>query len=74
MSTEDKTVADQLKSIWMHAVTCYEKGNHDANTYFDADQTRFLTSIGVQPFEVFDFAEDYVLEGVPSFDKRPPKK
>ena len=57
-----------LRAIWENAVHRYEKGDRDSSTYFDADESAFLESIGHSAQEVFDFAEDRVKYGDPDFE------
>ena len=57
----------ELRAIWRWAVTQYEKGNRDAETYFNRNELEFLASIGLNANEVYDYAEDYVSYGEPDF-------
>lgn len=57
----------QLKAVWEKSVKLYQTGQRGADSYFDADETEFLDSIGVSKQEVYDFAEDYVASGEPDF-------
>ena len=57
----------ELRTAWQWAVTQYEKGNHDPETWYNQDERAFLESIGLKPNELFDFAEDYVNYGEPDF-------
>ncbi|QYY35796.1 DUF5069 domain-containing protein [Ruficoccus sp. ZRK36] len=56
-----------LHSIWEKAVTQYEGGQRDAQTYFDTDEEMWLRANGITPQEIYDFAEDYVSSGEPDF-------
>ena len=58
---------ETLHSIWQKAVDLYQQGNRDSGTYFDGDETDFLSSIGANAQEIYDFAEDFVSSGVPDF-------
>ena len=44
----------------------YHGGNRDFTTYYQADDLRFLDSIGCKTREFFDFVEDFCDEGNPS--------
>lgn len=57
----------QLQAVWEHAVAQYRKNRRDPEAMFDHAQTAFLAEIGVRPFEVLDFAEDFVEDGEPDF-------
>ena len=57
----------QLQAVWEKAVKAYSEGNENADTYFNAEESAFLESIGVRPCEIKDFAEDYVDGGEPDF-------
>jgi len=56
-----------LKKLWEGAVAKYEAGQRGADTFFDADETAFLASIGATAQEVYDFAEDFVNYGEPDY-------
>jgi len=53
------TYHETLRTIWQKAVSLYEAGQRGAATYFDAEESAFLASIGHTAQEVYDFAEDY---------------
>jgi len=57
----------QLENLWDHAVSTYQQGNRDPADFFDADQLEFISSTGLSPQEVFDYAEDYITAGEPDF-------
>lgn len=57
-----------LRPIWDKAVDLYEKGNRDPESYFDAGESAYLASIGVNAQEVFDSAEDWVNSREPDFE------
>jgi len=57
----------ELESIWTHAVRTYEAGIQSADEMFTHEQLSFLTFIGQSAQEMFDYAEDYVSGGEPSF-------
>ena len=57
----------KLQAVWQKAVDLYRSGNEDGSSYFNDDESNFLTSIGANVQEIFDFAEDYVQGGEPDF-------
>lgn len=62
------TYQKTLRTIWEKAVNLYEGGNREPETYFEAEESAFLASIGHTPREVYDFAEDFVGGGEPDCD------
>ena len=50
-----------------HAVAQYRAGHRAPAAFFTADQTAFLTGLGHSAQELYDFAEDFVKYGEPSF-------
>ncbi|MFO7725234.1 MAG: DUF5069 domain-containing protein [Oceanipulchritudo sp.] len=66
--SDHTTFQKPLKALWEKAVRLYREGNRDSSTFFDADESAFLASIGHSPQEVFDFAEDYVNGEDPDFE------
>ena len=57
----------QLLQVWEKAVSLYQDGNRESDTYFNEEDSAFLASIGASAQEVYDFAEDYVQSGEPDF-------
>jgi hypothetical protein len=57
-----------LKTIWEDAVTQYEAGNREPDSYFDPARRAELASIGLKTMDVYDYAEDYVARGEPDFE------
>ena len=57
----------QLQEVWEKAVREYRAGRRGAAAFFNAEETKFLDSIGVTAQEVYDFAEDYAGGGEPDF-------
>lgn len=57
-----------LRSLYDKAVALQREGKTGAETYFTSDDTAFLTSIGLKPINVYDFAEDFVHGGEPDWD------
>jgi len=66
--TNDIQVRDQMTAIWKKAVSLYRGGNYDHSRWFDTREREFLAGIGTQPHEIYDFAEDYCDDGVPSLE------
>ena len=56
-----------LKKLWRRAVREYSTGNRNVKTYYDLGDLSFLRSVGITPNEIYDYAEDYVEYGEPSF-------
>lgn len=59
--------ADRFRQLYDKAAELYNDGNRAPETYFDAGETAFLASIGQTAQEVYDFAEDAVKYGEPTF-------
>ena len=55
-----------FRELYNRCVATYRAGNTDFTTYYSADDTALLESIGYQPREFFDFVEDYCDESVPT--------
>ena len=55
----------KLVQIWEKAVGLYQNGQRDSATFPIEEDLPFLSSIGMNKMDVFDFAEDWVLEGTP---------
>lgn len=66
--SDHTTFHKPLKALWEKAVRLYREGNRDSATFFDADESAFLDSIGHSAQEVFDFAEDYASGENPDFE------
>jgi hypothetical protein len=62
------TFQQTLREIWEKAVRLYREGNRDSASYFQAEESAFLESIGHTAQEVYDFAEDYAGGGEPDFE------
>lgn len=58
----------ELRRLWEKAVQAYEAGNRDSSSYFGAEETAFLRSVGHTAQEVYDFAEDRVSGGEPDLE------
>lgn len=57
-----------LKALYEKAVSLYQGGNREAASYFSAAEVAELASIGLRPINVYDYAEDFVKQGEPSWD------
>ena len=57
-----------LREIYDKAVQLYKEGNRDLESYFSADETAFLSSIGLRPINLFDYAEDMNSYGEPDWN------
>lgn len=58
----------QFREIYDKAVRQYEAGQRGSDTFFSADETQFLASIGHTSQEIYDFAEDWVARGEPDYE------
>jgi hypothetical protein len=58
---------EAFRRCYDKAVAKYREGNGDSESYFDAQETAFLASIGCKPQEIYDFAEDWCTSEEPSF-------
>lgn len=58
---------DTFEALFDRCLALYQGGNHDFASYYSEDDLNFLTSIGYQPREFFDFIEDYGDSKDPSF-------
>lgn len=54
-----------LVRIWEKSVSLYQSGNRDSKSFPIDDELPFLESIGMNRMDIFDFAEDWVLENEP---------
>jgi hypothetical protein len=54
-----------LREIYDKAGQLYKEGNRDLDSYFSAEETAFLSSIGLRPINLFDYAEDMNSYGEP---------
>ncbi len=57
-----------LRTLYDSAVRRYESGDRDIAGYFSDSETDFLSSIGLKPINVYDFAEDLSDSGEPDWD------
>ncbi|MGE4550962.1 MAG: DUF5069 domain-containing protein [Opitutales bacterium] len=56
---------ERLARIWTDAVDRYQQGHNSPEGLLNEEELDFLSSIGMNLMDVFDFAEDWVREGVP---------
>ncbi len=57
---------DTFLTLFDHCVAAYQAGDHDFENYYKNEDYTFLSSIGCQPREFFDFVEDFCGESEPS--------
>ena len=55
-----------FRELYDRCAETYRGGNTDFTTYYSAEDSVFLESIGYKPREFFDFIEDYCDESVPT--------
>ncbi len=55
----------ELVRIWEKAVGLYREGHQSADSFPIEEELSFLSSIGLNRMDIFDFAEDWVREGTP---------
>ena len=58
----------QLREIYDKAVELYRGGNRYSESYFTAEEVAFLSSIGLRPINLYDYAEDMVSAGEPDWN------
>jgi len=58
---------DKFHQLYDKAIEQYRAGNRVPATYFNDDESAFLTGVGCTAQELYDFAEDAVKYGEPSF-------
>ena len=54
-----------LVRIWEKSVSLYKSGNQNSESFPIQEDLPFLSSIGMNKMDAFDFAEDWVLEEEP---------
>lgn len=60
--------AETFREVYERAVLNYRAGKQTAGTTVDSKDVAFLSSIGCRPQELFDFVEDFVRFGEPSYE------
>jgi hypothetical protein len=58
----------KLRELYDKAVDLYRGGNRDLDSYFSADERAWLTSVGLRPINLYDWAEDMVSAGEPDWN------
>jgi hypothetical protein len=58
----------KLRSLYDKAVDLYRGGNRDLDSFFTAEESNWLSSVGLRPINVYDWAEDMVSAGEPDWD------
>lgn len=59
---------DVFKSLYDKAVRLYNEGNRDKDTYFNEKEQAALAANGWRAQDFFDYAEDVILGGEPSYE------
>lgn len=57
-----------LREIYDKAVDLYRDGNRNLETYFTTEEQSFLSSIGLRPINLYDYAEDMVSYSEPDWN------
>ena len=57
-----------FRELYDKAVRLYRDGNTDKQTYFDDKEKAFIAANGWRIQDFFDYAEDHVQEGEPSYE------
>jgi hypothetical protein len=57
----------QFREVWDRGVAAWNAGRRSAKTMFNADDVKFLASIGCTAQELFDFVDDSLVYGEPDF-------
>lgn len=57
-----------LREIYDKSVALYQQGNRELDTYFNDGETGFLSSIGLRPINMYDYAEDMNASGEPDWN------
>ncbi len=65
---ESKLWSDLLHALYQEACQRYKRGERRADTMFSAEERAFLASIGLRSIHLFDYAEDFVGSGEPTWD------
>ena len=61
--------ADRFRALYDQAVGLYASGRRGAETFFNAEETAFLTANGIAPQHLYDYAEDHNNCGEPGYDR-----
>ena len=66
--SHDESWAIRFREVYDRVVEKYHAGERRAENLVNSDEARFLASIGCTAQELYDFVEDWVEVGEPSFD------
>ena len=58
----------RLEAVWMACVQRYKAGRNSPETLLDPDEVEFLANLGLNVMDVFDYVEDFALEGEPDWN------
>lgn len=58
----------KLKNIWQKGVKLYQSGHSSYEKFPITEDIPFLQSIGLNKIDIFDFVEDWILEGEPDLE------
>ena len=58
----------RLRSLYDKAVHFQSEGQTNLETYFTSNEIEFLSSIGLRPINLYDFAEDFIESNEPDWD------
>ena len=58
----------KLREIYDKAVALYQQGNRALESYFTPEETAYLSSIGLRPINLYDYAEDMNASGEPDWN------
>lgn len=60
----------QFRALYDKAVSLYAQGKRGADTFFTAEEKRFLAANGITPQHLYDYAEDHHgYDGEPGFEQ-----
>ena len=59
---------DRFKQLYDKSVALYAEGQRDKTAYFDEDELAFIQANGWRVQDFYDYAEDFVVGGVPSYE------
>ena len=59
---------EKLELLWKGAVEGYRKGNTSPKSIVTGYDQDFLTNLGLNDMDIFDYVEDFVLEGEPAWN------
>jgi len=59
---------ERLRAIYDKAVDLYRGGNRDLDSYFTPEETAWLSSVGLRPINLYDWAEDFTGAGEPDWN------